>query len=101
MCFIARETDQVGPEHEGVEQDNWRPEEGEYVVEEEYFQLECEFGTVECVEEDGLLPAVTLLDEVCDVEGRLLLDHCTLPLDGVTLIILGQTHCPVLAHTAL
>lgn len=95
------QTDQIGPEHQCVEQYDWWAEEGEDILEQENFQLEGQFGTVERIEEDGLLPAVALLDEVCEVEGRLLLDNRTLPLDRLALVVLGQAHRPVLAYRAL
>jgi hypothetical protein len=42
----------------------WSAEEAHGVVDEEEFEFEAEFGTVDGVEEDGFLPAVALFHEV-------------------------------------
>lgn len=93
--------DYISPIHECTHENNRRAEEREHIVEHEEFEFDVQLGAVESVEEDGLLPPVALLDEVRDVEGRLLLDHGAVPLDGLALVVVGEGDRPVLADRAL
>lgn len=78
-----------------------RAEEAERVVDDEELEAPVELGAVDGVQEDGLLPAVALLEEVVEVEGRLLLDLGVHHLDGLAEVVVGERGGPVLADRAV
>jgi len=88
----------VTPKQDGGGDHYRSSEEYEDVVEHEELQLEVQFGTVECIEENSFLPPVALLAEVSDVEWRLFFNCGTVPFDRLALVVVGHGNCPVFAH---
>lgn len=56
---------------------------------------------VECVVQVGFLPTVSLFDLVIEAEGRLFLDCCVHPLNGLAVLIKVERDDPVLTDAAV
>lgn len=92
---FAQQVDHLA--HDAHEAERAQAEAGRTIVEGRPLER-LQVGRGDGVVHDALVPAVALLDEVLQVEGRLFLYERLHPLDGLAVGVLEEGGAPVLSH---